>query len=206
MVGAVLVLAIVVVSIVGWTQIIKKAGYSPAWILVPLSLPALMVITLIVTFSNVSNSVGTYNVSTFQNSAGDAEVLGWLILLDCLVNFVMFCVFAFSEWPTTRGTRGYPGSGAGGRGPGGGLGGPGGDRRRSPSYAFTSEVAMMPPPPDFSGQPPGWYKSGPTGAGEQSYWDGQAVTARRQWRGAVWVDLPLDGVAGHVPSPAGSSG
>jgi hypothetical protein len=57
----------------------------------------------------------------------------------------------------------------------------------------------------MTGQPPGWQRSGAVGAGEQSYWDGSAWTARRRWHNNAWVDLPVEATAPAGTEPGTSA-
>ena len=50
MIGLVITLCLIVLAIVGYIQIITKAGYSPWWILLPLSIPVLWLIAVFTTF------------------------------------------------------------------------------------------------------------------------------------------------------------
>ncbi len=176
----VFVLGALVLSPFAFFQVITKAGFSGWWTFVPYS-PWLVGII-------GGGTIGIWN----RNNESVYSVLNQLWLLDALMFLttafvmVMFFLFAFSEWPALQQPRGRPMPGGGFAVRGGGV----------PSW--------VPPPPsdhDPAGaslhssapveQAPGWYKSGAVGAGEQSYWDGSAWTARRQWSGGNWVELPM---------------
>lgn len=43
----------------------------------------------------------------------------------------------------------------------------------------------------IGGKSPGWYPAG-TNPNDQGYWDGNAWTARRQWSGAGWFEVPAE--------------
>jgi hypothetical protein len=177
MISLVIGVLLMVLTIVAYIQIITKAGYSPWWILLPLSLPVLWIISIAITFSGFSN-VGTYGFFNVQGVADEAVVLGVVTFLDVIANFALLLVFAFSDWPVLQAARSRHMPRSGGGGP------------RLPQRPPGS-----PPPataaPDLAGQPPGWHKSGAVGSGEQSYWDGSAWSARRRWSGGAWVDIPL---------------
>ena len=194
MVALVVFFILMILSVVAGIQVITKAGYSPWWILLPLSLPVLYTVELAVVFHGFSSSLGTYGAFDLQGIVDEAKVLSVLALLDLLANYAMFMVFAFSDWPVMQAARSrYAGPGGSGRG-----------SRSSPAPsgpgARGDEVLPARPHsvPDLEGQPAGWHKTGAVGAGEQSYWDGSSWTARRRWSGSVWVDLPL-----QEPSPVG---
>ncbi len=224
-VGLVIALAIFVVIIVAYIQIITKAGYSPWWILLPLAMPVMYFVTFAVLLhDSLHQPFGTSGVTTLTNDFG---FLGTIDLLVGLANFVMFLVFAFSEWPVMREARSR-------RPPAGGMtfapprpAGPGAQTAfaaplPAPAFAAPPQTARPAPggtatagpvPPALSGPsaaPPaqpgaaaaGWYRSGALGKGEQSYWDGQTWTARRIWTRGAWKELalqdqPPDGQAGE---------
>jgi hypothetical protein len=187
-----------VVWFVGLIQVITKAGYSPWWILLPVSLPVLYLITIATVFQGFGG-IGTYGAFDVQGVVNEAAVLGLLTFLDIIANFAMFVVFAFSDWPVMQAARSrYPSAGGGGRGPRlprttAGLDSGGGQALHAPGAS----------PLDLQGQPAGWHKTGPVGSGEQSYWDGTTWTARRRWSGGDWVDLPLDQPASVGPEGTG---
>jgi hypothetical protein len=170
-------------------QIITKAGYSGWWTFVPYS-PWILAILGAGVFRTVDSnrSVGT----TFDQ-------LGlWAVLtfLSGIFVMIMFFIFAFSAWPSLQQprSRGVPNGFS-----------PGRNRQTSwipapppASGPFGAPVTQEPSP----SQPSGWYRTGPLGAGEQGYWDGQAWTARRQWRNGAWVELPMEAVG---PAEAGNA-
>jgi hypothetical protein len=224
-VGLVIALAIFAVVIVAYIQIITKAGYSPWWILLPLAMPVMYFVTFaVLVHDSLHQPFGTSGVTTLTNDFG---FLGTIDFLVALANFVMFLVFAFSEWPVMREARSR-------RPPAGGMtfapprpAGPGAQTAFAaplpapdfaapppsarPAPAGTAAAGPVPPPPSGpSAAPPaqpgetaaGWYRSGALGKGEQSYWDGQTWTARRIWNRGAWKalpheDLPQDGRAGE---------
>jgi hypothetical protein len=184
-------LALFIVYFVGLVQIITKAGFSPWWVLVPLSLPILWFIEIGIVFNGFGN-LGTYGAVNVQAFADEGAGVAGLIFLDIVFNFVMFLVFAFSEWPVMQAAR----NGYRSRGGGSAPGRPSYDPRTGPGGGVPyGAVAPSTTPSDMTGQPPGWQRSGAVGAGEQSYWDGSAWTARRRWQSNAWVDLPLEATA-----------
>ena len=117
MAGLIIVLILFVLTIVSYIQIITKAGYSPWWILLPLSLPVLWLIATADVFHGFSGGFGTFTLFDPQGIADQEKALGWLILLDIVANYAMLLAFAFSDWPVMQAARSrYPsGDGTGGR-------------------------------------------------------------------------------------------
>ena len=156
MLGFVVLLILIVVTVVGQIQIITKAGYSPWWILLPLSLPVLWFISIVEAFGSLTSNIGTYGVFNLQGVADQAALLGVLTLLDLIANYVMFIVFAFSDWPVMQAARGrHP------QQPGPYAGGPG-TYRPPPSRppAAASAFPGVGPPPSMATQvrPMGWHR------------------------------------------------
>jgi hypothetical protein len=50
--------------------------------------------------------------------------------------------------------------------------------------------------PNVEGQPAGWHPTGSVGAGEESYWNGEAWVAKRRWMNDAWVELPMPAAEG----------
>ena len=83
-----------VLNTVALYKIITKAGYSGSWILAPLSVIFLVVITV---------GVAIHAAVTLSSaSLGTAGALLKLDYLDVFFNWVLFLVFAFSDWPALR--------------------------------------------------------------------------------------------------------
>ena len=147
-VSLVIAIAIFAVIIVAYVQIITKAGYSPWWILLPLAMPVMYIVTFAVLANDTFGSAfGTSSVTTLTD---DFQFLGTIDLLVGIANFVMFLVFAFSEWPVMREARTR-------RPPPGGMsfmpptfGGPGRSRRSGNSRRDRADV----PGPAGSNGPP----------------------------------------------------
>jgi hypothetical protein len=184
-------LIVQVLLVVGVIQIITKAGYSPWWIVVPLSIPALWIIAWAVAYSDfpfpvVTGWLGGFTFLALGGLSGTLRTLIDLIQVDVVLNFVLFLVFAFSDWPVMKAARAHipviTRDGVVHRATRSSPGGPGG----------TPQAAVVRPPADATGQPEGWYATGTVGSGEQSHWDGSAWTARRVWRKESWTDLPLE--------------
>ena len=175
-------LVALVASPFAFFQIITKAGFSGWWTFVPYS-PWILATLGAGVFRTVdtNRSIGT----TFDQLG----LWAVLTLLTGIFVVVMFFIFAFSAWPSLqqprgRGSvpRGFP---------------PGGSTQPSwlPAPAPVSGAAATPATPEPSpSQPSGWYRTGVIGTGEQRYWDGQAWTARRQWRDGAWLELPMEAV------------
>jgi hypothetical protein len=153
-------IGVAVVTLIAMVTIITKAGYSGGWILAPLSLVILWIIIIAVTFHSVTS------FSSFGYQTDKALVI--LEFIDFVLNWVLFLVFAFSDWPSLQGTpTTYSAAGGG----------------------VLPRQGQVPPPPSRP-QEPGWHQVG-SNNNDQAYWDGQAWTARRQWAGAGWTDVPL---------------
>ena len=184
-----------VLSPFAFFQIITKAGFSGWWTFVPYT-PSIVTILGAGVFRTVSSdqSVGT----TFT----ELGLWDLFIFLSGIFVLIMFFIFAFAAWPALQPYRPrqrvQPGW------PGGGPGQPSWVNAPQPGAASpygAATPATPPAPPMAAGQqvaslatpaqPSGWYRSGVVGSGEQGYWDGQAWTARRQWKNGAWVDLPV---------------
>jgi hypothetical protein len=187
MVGFVFSLILIVVAVVGQIQIITKAGYSPWWILFPLSLPVLWFISIAVAFGGLSSSIGTYGVFNLQGVADQAAVLGTVTLLDLIANYVMFIIFAFSDWPVMQAARArHP------QQPGPYPGGPGTYGPPAGRPPATSPFPGVGPPPPVATQvrPMGWHRVDEST--DEQYWDGRSWTARRRPKGdGGWVIIPV---------------
>jgi hypothetical protein len=200
MVGIVLFLALCVVTAVGGIQIITKAGYSPWWILLPLSLPVLWLVDIAVAFNGLSSAIGTYGAFDLQSIVAEAKVLSTLTFLDLLVNYAMFVVFAFSDWPVMQAARARhtPGPNPYRGGPASHGPAPG---RPSPTTGPFAGVAPPPaagtvvaPPPAVAtaARPRGWHRVDKSE--DEQYWDGRTWTARRRPSGGGdYVIIPLTG-------------
>jgi hypothetical protein len=123
-------IGVAVITLIAMVTIITKAGYSGAWILLPLSLVILWIILIADTFHTVTS----FSSFGFQT----AKALVIIYFLDVILNWVFFLVFAFSDWPALQaGTRPtYSDAG-------------GGPQRQ----------VHVPPPPSRP-QEPGWHQVG----------------------------------------------
>jgi hypothetical protein len=185
-----------IVTLVAMVQIIVKAGYSGWWILVPLGAPVVAFIATSVVAASTQD-LGSRSVS----SALDALALG--VVIDFLIYaavWALFLKFAFSDWPVMQAARARQAPPTNPY-----LGGSGSYRPPGlPGPAAGPFPGMAPPPPPVppGSQPPGWYRTGPVGEGEQGYWDGHTWTARRKWTNGAWADLPVEMV---VPDESGAT-
>ncbi len=171
-------LAVSIVSIVASVTIVTKAGYSGWWILTQF-VPAIVAWVLSIVVINVVVNSGQ---PTLGKLFGADLIVIVIYFAAFIVQWAFFIAFAFSDWPALQVNRLGPGR----RGPRSGSFGPSG-----PGPVGGAPGANAAPPPVLlEGQPPGWYRSGALGAGEQSYWDGTIWTARRRWQNNTWVDLP----------------
>jgi hypothetical protein len=152
-------IGVAVITLIALVTIITKAGFSGAWILAPLSVVVLWIILIADTYDTVSS----FSSFGFQT----ARALAIIEFVDVILNWVLFLVFAFSDWPSLQGTH--------------------------RSYSVAGEVPVRQvqvPPPPSGAKEPGWHQVG-SNNNDQAYWDGQGWTARRHWGGAGWTDVPL---------------
>jgi len=173
------------VTLVAMFRIITKAGYSRWWVLVPLTPPVLLYATLFAVRTKAAFS--TLNAHTLVHT--EQELL-MASLAAFFVAWVCFLVFAFSDWPALRAkTNGSAQMVAP-------------PVVAPPSTRLLGPRGHVPPPltvrplPNVEGKPAGWYPTGVMGSGEQTYWNGEAWTARRQWRNEMWIDLPAPEMEG----------
>jgi len=180
-------------------QVITKAGYSGWWTFVPSSAWIVGIVGIVGAF--VTSAVDSNQSIRTNQSIGTTinHLLLWDVLMFLTGFFVMimFFVLAFSAWPSLQQRRPSPGV-------------PGGSARGGPlqqSWINTPAPGASGPagfaPAPQPAQSIGWHRSGAVGAGEQTYWDGHAWTARRQWTNGAWVDLPMTPVdaVGSAPAP-----
>jgi hypothetical protein len=88
-------------TLAAWICIIKKAGYSNAWLLVPIAPFAMVIASIIVARIEVASIFGN-GFSPFRGVA----IMTDLFYVDALVWFVswiFFLIFAFSSWPVQSG-------------------------------------------------------------------------------------------------------
>ena len=186
-VGLLIYAAVWAVTVLAIGRVLRKAGFSLAWMLAPAVLAVLVYATLTAVHSKTALSAGVLDFDSLKHSESAflmADAASLLLL------WVLFLVFAFADWPAR------PAAAA---------------ASRAPKASKASKAAATPPSwsrdpspdkaewqahsrvlPNLEGQPPGWFPSGAPGSGEQSYWDGYAWTARRAWRFESWIDIPLE--------------
>jgi hypothetical protein len=173
--------AVWAVTLLALGRVLRKAGFSLAWLLAPAVLPVVVYATITAVHKKTAMSAGVldFNVVKHSESAflmADAACL--------LVLWVLFLAFAFADWPArptaARASRASKTAAVP----------PSWSRAPSPDKAeWQAHSRVL---PNLVGQPPGWVPSGAMGSGEQSYWDGSAWTARRAWRFESWIDIPLE--------------
>ncbi len=207
----VLFVVLFLLSPLAWYQVITKAGYSGWWVLVDAVPQTCMVIFWVLE----RNDIDTFTVNNLSN----LKFWFWASVLGWLAAWVMFIVFSFLAWPALEGpvrrdtsrvagptwARHMPAPVA----PVGGLAVGAAMTPTAPAPAGpvgqAGQVAQGTQTAEVVSAAPGWYRSGALGAGEQSYWDGSAWTARRRWQNNVWVDLPIpvveDAAVGAAPEP-----
>jgi hypothetical protein len=107
-------LVLLVLNFVAVSKIITKAGYSPKWILVPLTTVGLWVVTFILLVVDVRTEVVAGGTLSLPVTLSNFKVLQGLDLVSVVVTWILFLVFAFSDWPVA--TRRHDSVGpAGGR-------------------------------------------------------------------------------------------
>ncbi len=107
-VALIVVLALVVGNFWAVTRIIHQAGYSRNWILVPLTPFVLFIAVVVDSVVSIRNfALGTTTGLSYFDGVG---VLWDLFSISLFVSWIFFLVFAFSNWPVSRGGGG-PSSG-----------------------------------------------------------------------------------------------
>jgi hypothetical protein len=102
-----LVLVVLAVSYWGASRVITKAGYAPAWILVPLSPLVLTVVVFIMAYIDLrslteSLPFGVGSTAFISNLSAVGTV--WDIdKFTIFANWIFFLIFAFSRWPGALG-------------------------------------------------------------------------------------------------------
>jgi hypothetical protein len=104
-----LVVTIAFVALDYWalTRIISKAGFSRAWIIIPLLPVVLTIACSVITYNDIRSSLIGYSTGFLGFSTGffgfsRVGFLWDLDLLSFLLNWLFFLVFAFIEWPNAR--------------------------------------------------------------------------------------------------------
>jgi hypothetical protein len=92
-------LVLLVLNFVAVSKIITKAGYSPRWILVPLTTVGLWVVTFILLVVDVRTEIVGGGTLSVPVSLSSFKLLQGLDLVSVLVTWILFLVFAFSDWP-----------------------------------------------------------------------------------------------------------
>ena len=202
--GFLIGIVVFVVSIMAMVRIITNAGYSGWWVLVPFAAPIVGYILGVILLASASLSGGSG-----QHFLGVAAGVFVIEFLCWFVSWGIFVKFAFADWPLLQQARGRQTPGGGFMNRGGYGGGTPGGNPAGPVAPYGAPAGFPPPPvggpgPDPSAGPPpqadpGWFRSGMVGAGEQSYWDGSAWTARRRWLNNAWVDLPMEPFPAESP-------
>ena len=92
-------LALLVLNFVAVSKIITKAGYSRKWILVPLTTVGLWVVTFVLLVVDVRTVVVGGGTLSVPVSLSNFRLLQGLDLVSVVVTWVLFLIFAFSDWP-----------------------------------------------------------------------------------------------------------
>jgi len=103
-------LALVALNYVALAMIIKKAGYSLAWIILPLSPVILYVLAWARIFYDLFNTSYTPSGFAFPTALFHDEIPAYLLLASGVASFVcwvFFLIFAFSSWPVLRTRRSF---------------------------------------------------------------------------------------------------
>jgi hypothetical protein len=164
-------ITVVVLTLVASVRIVTKAGYSAWWIAVPLTALALQIMSLILGVSSLAGLIQS-PLGFNQTEYDIAKVLAKMSLAADILTWVLFLVFAFSDWPALSGPRTRVHQYAGDTG--------------TPVPPAQAPISLPPP----RTQDPGWYQVGATN-NDQGYWDGRDWTAQRRWEGAGWTDVPV---------------
>jgi hypothetical protein len=108
-----LVVTIAFVALDYWalTRIISKAGFSRAWIVIPLLPVVLTIACTVITYHDLQdslygNSTGFLGFSTGFFGFSRVGFLWDLDLISLFLNWLFFMFFAFIEWPNARGGGG----------------------------------------------------------------------------------------------------
>lgn len=88
-------MAMVVVTILAYVSILHKAGYSAVWLLVPVA----QFILMIALSATLASAAPGQSIGFALDGLG---ILFAVEVLFTLVDFSLFCVFAFSTWPIER--------------------------------------------------------------------------------------------------------
>jgi hypothetical protein len=84
-------------TLAAWICIIKKAGYSNAWLVIPIAPFAMVIATYIVARLEVASMFGN-GFSPFHGLAVVVDMF-YLDVLVWFVSWIFFLIFAFSSWP-----------------------------------------------------------------------------------------------------------
>lgn len=88
------------------SQIISKAGFSPWWVLCPIT-PLALVIILFLTLVIDAHTPSTFEPGGLTTTIEGAVALMYLIGITSFLNWVLFLVFAFVRWPVQLAADGY---------------------------------------------------------------------------------------------------
>ncbi|HWD96156.1 MAG TPA: hypothetical protein VG246_07045 [Acidimicrobiales bacterium] len=101
----ILVVYLVVLGVNYWAtkRIITQAGYSPAWILAPLTPLVLTVVAFIMLYFDLrSFAYGiTFGGTASVSELGRVGIVWGIDMFAIFANWILFLVFAFSRWPVT---------------------------------------------------------------------------------------------------------
>jgi hypothetical protein len=104
MAGFIFVICVAAVNLVAIRSIIIKAGYSSAWILVPIMPVVLIGATGIEEWIDLRSIVSGTSFFVHTNFE-TLKILSGLSALSIFVSWVFFLIFAFSRWPASHAQR-----------------------------------------------------------------------------------------------------
>lgn len=99
-VSLVVLLVIMVLNFWALSRIISKAGFSSAWIVLPLSSIGLTITCFIVSFDDLRGTFTGITPGFFGSQVG---LLWHLDELSFFLNWIFFLIFAFVKWPSVGG-------------------------------------------------------------------------------------------------------
>jgi hypothetical protein len=87
------------------SRIIARAGFSPWWVLCPITPLALVIILFLMLI--VDAHTPSFGTGGFDARISGDLTLTYLIVITSLLNWVLFLVFAFVRWPVQSAAEGY---------------------------------------------------------------------------------------------------
>ena len=97
-------MCVLVLNYWAMTRIIRQAGYSTYWIVIPLAPLAITVAYMVIAYHDLNALVQGVPIGFF--GANGLTVLWHLDELSGLILWLFFLIFAFSKWPVAKGRAG----------------------------------------------------------------------------------------------------